>query len=117
MENLHSSNTSILDPTPLDFVILISSIVLGLSVLVVILCRSPRRPNFSLCLMLILRTSTPTPLSYSTPPTPCLILSLTMENLNSSNTSGHLISSIVLGLCCVLGLPGNIAVLVVIVRC
>ncbi|XP_045077889.1 leukotriene B4 receptor 1-like [Coregonus clupeaformis] len=48
-----------------------------------------------------------------------------MENLNSSNSSsldstspdsGRLISSIVLGLCCALGLPGNIAVLVVILR-
>ncbi|XP_038822146.1 leukotriene B4 receptor 1-like [Salvelinus namaycush] len=48
-----------------------------------------------------------------------------MDNLNSSNTSsldptspdsGRLISSIVLGLCCALGLPGNIAVLVFILR-
>ncbi|XP_064835381.1 C5a anaphylatoxin chemotactic receptor 1-like [Oncorhynchus masou masou] len=30
--------------------------------------------------------------------------------------SGHLILSIIMGLCCVLGLPGNIAVLVVILR-
>uniref|UniRef100_A0A3P9A607 G-protein coupled receptors family 1 profile domain-containing protein n=1 Tax=Esox lucius TaxID=8010 RepID=A0A3P9A607_ESOLU len=48
-----------------------------------------------------------------------------MEQLNSSSTSildptfqdsGRLTSSVILGMCCVLGLPANIAVLVVILR-
>ncbi|XP_034150725.1 leukotriene B4 receptor 1 [Esox lucius] len=48
-----------------------------------------------------------------------------MEHLNSSRTStldptfqdsGRLTSSVILGMCCVLGLPANIAVLVVILR-
>ncbi|XP_055749126.1 leukotriene B4 receptor 1-like [Salvelinus fontinalis] len=53
------------------------------------------------------------------------LISRTLENLTSSSTSsldsispnsGRLISSTVLGLCCTLGLPGNIVVLVVILR-
>ncbi|CDQ57334.1 unnamed protein product [Oncorhynchus mykiss] len=42
--------------------------------------------------------------------------SLDSTLIPASWNSGSLISSIILGLCCVLGLPGNIAVLVVILR-
>ncbi|XP_065106076.1 leukotriene B4 receptor 1-like [Paramisgurnus dabryanus] len=48
---------------------------------------------------------------------------MTMENMNVSNNSlvghtsvGMLVSSSILGMCCVLGLPGNVAVLVMLAR-
>ncbi|XP_055053946.2 leukotriene B4 receptor 1-like [Misgurnus anguillicaudatus] len=48
---------------------------------------------------------------------------MTMENMNVSNSShvghtsvGMLVSSSILGMCCVLGVPGNVAVLVMLAR-